>query len=381
MRRAFYLYRMWWLTLAHRLRHDLGRELSVLIASCVMFATFFYVFNDFLNVQVAEIALNMRHAFARTLAIVVLLICTAAGAFYVRKREARGVMQMAASLGESDRTLRIYHYLHAGTLLAAWHGGAWYLILRWLEPWPPLSLAVVEGTLLIGTFMLPQMPKSRGREGLEPRSRPSLNARMQSKISVLTRWRLQQILSRSRLSRIFLGLSVGFLTLVALAAARSAPPFVAAIAGLAAGYCTAGTLCIQMASDLKHAWLERGVGVTHNEFIRAYHFTGGILGFLVGCSAAIAYLIGITSGSVNPDVGASILTAAKVIAVAAVPAVTVPCLLLQIDGRRLAVNLLLILIVSLFIGTAVFAHWLGVLLIPLLIGAAGPSQAGRFYRA
>jgi hypothetical protein len=78
---------------------------------------------------------------------------------------------------------------------------------------------------------------------------------------------------------------------------------------------------------------------------------------------------------------ATILTAAKVLAVAAVPAVTAPCLLLQIDGRRLAVNLLLILIVSLFIGTAVFAHWLGVLLIPLLIGAAGPSQAGRFYRA
>ncbi|MCX6106635.1 MAG: hypothetical protein NTY08_12470 [Proteobacteria bacterium] len=381
MRRAFYLYRMWWLTLGHRLRHDLGRELSILTASCVMFATFFYVFNDFLNVQVAEIALNMRHAFARTLAIVVLLICTAAGAFYVRKQAARSVMQMAAQLGESDNTLRTYRYLHAGTLLSAWHGGAWYLILRWLEPWPVLSLVVAEGGMLIITFILPEISKSQEGQGLEPKTKQRQVARAQTKISVLTQWRLQQILSRSRLSRIFLALSVGFLTLVALAAARSAPPFVAATAGLAAGYCTAATLCVQMASDLKHAWLERGVGVTHDEFIRAYHYTGGILGLLVGCSVAIAYLVGIGAGSVSPTMEATILTAAKVLAVAAVPAVTAPCLLLQIDGRRLAVNLLLILIVSLFIGTAVFAHWLGVLLIPLLIGAAGPSQAGRFYRA
>lgn len=381
MRRAFYLYRMWWLTLGHRLRHDLGRELSILIASCVMFATFFYVFNDFLNVQVAEIAINMRHAFARTLAIVVLLICTAAGAFYVRKQEVRSVMQMAINLGESDRTVRIYRYLHAGTLLAAWHGGAWYLILRWLERWPTLSLVVAEGGMLLITFMLPQSPKILERQSLAPKTKQPRAAHARGKISVLTYWRLQQILSRSRLSRVFLVLSGGFLALVAFAAARAAPPFVSAVAGLAAGYCTAATLCVQMASDLKHAWLERGVGITHDEFIRAYHYTGVILGLLVGCGVALAYLVGSTAGSVNPNMIASILTGAKMLAVAAVPAVTAPCLLLQIDGRRLAVNLLLILIVSLFIGTAVFAHWLGVLLIPLLIGAAGPSQAGRFYRA
>ena len=196
MRRALYLYRMWWLTLGHRLRHDLGHELSILIASCVMFATFFYVFNDFLNVQVAEIALNMRHAFARTLAIVVLLICTAAGAFYVRKQAARSVMQMAAHLGESDSTLRTYRYLNAGTLLAAWHGGAWYLILRWLEPWPVLSLVVAEGGMLIITFILPQIPQSLGGLGLEPKTRQRHIARAQNKISVLTHWRLQQILDR-----------------------------------------------------------------------------------------------------------------------------------------------------------------------------------------
>jgi hypothetical protein len=58
-----------------------------------------------------------------------------------------------------------------------------------------------------------------------------------------------------------------------------------------------------------------------------------------------------------------------------------PGLLFQIDPRRPAVQILIVFMAGLFIGTAVIAHWLAVLLIPLLATWAQRYQADRFYRA
>src|SRR5687768_678497 len=84
MARAARLYLTELCSFAHRLRHDLAREMVVLACSLVLLATFLYVFNDFLNVQVSSLSGTMRERFAEGALAVLVAIATAAGAKFVR---------------------------------------------------------------------------------------------------------------------------------------------------------------------------------------------------------------------------------------------------------------------------------------------------------
>ncbi|MCX6111556.1 MAG: hypothetical protein NTZ90_18315 [Proteobacteria bacterium] len=379
MGRLLHLYLLWWLGLSHRLRHDLARELTFAIASCVLIATFFYVFNDFLNVQVAALSAAMHQRFAKLASIALLLLTGARAATWLRHERfaATGVRQMARHLGEKRTTLQAWSWLYTLTLTSFSHGLCWWIIHRYLTPWSLPQAALFEAMLLVTTALVVRWPAAP-----QPAmQRDSALERDRSLGLTLYLWRLRQIVGRNRASQFALILSTMFLLLVALAAMRTLPLFVAALCSLAAGYTSTAALIFHLADDLPSAWTERGSGVTHDRFVTTYFWLGATLAGAYALAASCAYLSG-TAALGGGELGiATIGQALQLAAVAIVPGLTAPMLCMQIDGRRSGINLLLLLIAALFVGTAVFAHWLGLGLIPVLGSFALKSQAGRFYRA
>ena len=379
MERLLHLYLLWWLGLGHRLRHDLARELTFAVASGVLMATFFYVFNDFLNVQVATLSHAMHERFAQLASIAIMLISAASAATWLRQERlaASGVRQMGRLLGENQATLTAWSWLYALTLLGLSHGLCWWVIARWLTLWSPQATAYQEGLMLILTAVVIRLPDAPG-----PKLRPDAPLGGHKGLGfTLYIWRLRQLLRRNRASQLSLVIGAIFLAFVTMSVLRGLPLFVAAVSALAAGYTSTGALYFQLASDLSSAWTERGSGVTHDRFVRTYTWLGATLGVSYALGALLAYLAGAAlHGDGNID-ASTIGQALQVAAVALVPGLIAPMLGLQIDGRRSGTNLLLLLIATLFIGTAVFAHWLGLALIPILGSFALKSQAGRFYRA
>ena len=62
MKRAIQLYTLFLKATVNKIRENLAREIVVGICAMVIFSLFFYVFNDFLNVEVKEISKNnARH--------------------------------------------------------------------------------------------------------------------------------------------------------------------------------------------------------------------------------------------------------------------------------------------------------------------------------
>lgn len=387
MRRGLTLYGLWLLTWWHRLRHDLGRELTVAAASLIMFGTFLYVFNDFLNVQIASIAMAMQAAFAHTLTIVVLILAWSIGLYWIQKREPRGVASMALYLGESRSVITLFRWLQSLTIIALWHGLAWWLSARYLARWGfGTSLAtelIMLATTAIAWSVLVRLRPNASLQNLvlsELKFDQSMEGPA-NKLGILADWRLAHILHRSRLCHLLMLIALSFACLITISVANAGPLFVACVCALATGFLLAAMLNVQMAADLRHAWLERGLGVSHDDFMSAFQKVATYLAITSGILTLIAYGLGLVLTQTPPSLLSGSLAALRVAAVAAVPALITPSLLLQVDGRRLAVSLPLDFVVCLFVGTAVIAHWLGLALVPLLISTARSSQAGRFYRA
>lgn len=393
--RSVYLYGADLKALLSRVRLDLGRELTVLIASGVLFATFFYVFNDFLNVQVSSLSGAMRDRFAAVAAAVVLMLAAAIAARSLRSErvEARSFTKMAVALGEEPGVVRLFVWMRGATVIAVVHGVAWWMVLKYLIAPETLGMkAAVECGMLVltqGAALIPGAERSRNRRrdlssemamGTAAAATQEATARATATYSMLgafetafgpvAAWRLRQLLFGSRPAKVCFALAGAFVALAAWAAFRAAPPFVAAAAALVAGMLAATALAFQMAEDLASAWTERAFGVSHDEFIAAYQKCGGLI------AAAVAAGVFVVEA---PFAGP--IEALKAAAVGAVPPLVAPLLLLQIDGRRPAVNVMLIVIVGLFLGTAVFAHWLSLILLLALRHYALKTQAGRFYRA
>ena len=118
----------------HRLRYDFAKELVVAICCGVLFATFLYVFNDFLNIQVAALSTAMRESFATILAIVMLLGVAIYGGRHLSSASASQARlgNFARMIGEDHRTLRVFKQLTTVMQLFVLHGAAWLFTWHYL---------------------------------------------------------------------------------------------------------------------------------------------------------------------------------------------------------------------------------------------------------
>src|SRR5262245_32004906 len=76
LNRLLYCYTIRLKSFFRRIYYDLAKELVVSISALTIFATFLYIFNDFLNVEIQNLSTKMRERFAETINYVVLFLAT-----------------------------------------------------------------------------------------------------------------------------------------------------------------------------------------------------------------------------------------------------------------------------------------------------------------
>lgn len=394
LRRSLTIFKLSFSAFFHKLRHDLAKEVVVLLSSLIILATFFYVFNDFLNVEVASLSGAMRVAFAKVTTVITLAGCTGLSAHLIRNERTgnQTLTAFAKAFGEEEAVLRTYAALHAGTCLAVLHGLGWWVSQRWLFHLEWRTCLGVEGLMIVVSCLFALRKRAhRIEKDVLPILSPALIHKKTPDVSkTLVIWRLTQIIRRHKLARLCLVLATLLLCPIVWSGLRGIPPFVAAVSGLAAGYVASLSLLFFVAEDLEQAWTERGAGVSHADFVRAYERLSWIIGGAFAGLAGMVYLLAIFgAGSVAGGsmpfaleiAPLSLAHTGKVFLITLLPSLTVPWLMFQIDAKRPGITALVTLLCSLFVGTAILATWLGILLLPLLRYYALQSQNGRYYRA
>lgn len=374
--RLAYLVSIHILSFFHKLRYDLARELVVGLCSLVLMALFYYVFNDFLNVEVQKISPLMRDRFAEFFAWFLLVIGAFASGRLMRQffSAKQTLYQSLGFLGEDPKyrtTLAIFHCLGILSLvftpiLAINH----FKLIQWTSYQYVKSSAIV-GLILASTSLLAKTPNSKSKDWL-PRS-------TLAPLAVLVLWRLRQILLHNRLTQFCLSIALPFLGLLG-AVAYFKLPFVGAFAlSYWIGFLSSCALSFQYAEDLEASWIEKNLGVSHKLYLDNLFAVASAVGVLSASCVALVWILG---ASLQNSFSVIVYTEAlKLFFISFACPFLVPAVLFQIDARRSAISILASFLMGLFLATAVYASWLGLALFPLVFHYAYSSQEGRFYRA
>ena len=360
--RLFHLYRIQAQSLLHRLRHDLAGEIVVGVCSVILAATFFYVFRDFLQEQVKLLSEEMFSKFAAVGSHMIMLATALTMVRHLRRYRdpTRSRLSLTAKiLGETTSTTQRLDVAWLLTL-ALGIGAGGYLVGRIIIGHAEFlgnatRYGVLYGALALVAAILPI--KAASPKTTKPKAAPSMLA---------WRWRWWR---GARIAHFCIAAALVCFGLAFLSARAGLPYFVPTIASYAAGLMLAIPLTFQLAADLEVAWVERSLGVSHDQFLSAYDRMGNAL----GCAAAILATLPMFSYPHTAMASAALA--------AATPALILPGVMFQIDGRRPLITIMILILVSLFIATAITAHPLSLLLVALVKYYARTTQEGRFYRA
>ena len=116
-------------------------------------------------------------------------------------------------------------------------------------------------------------------------------------------------------------------------------------------------------------------GVSHREYLMAISLV--VTGVVLRVSGVAAVILG---GCVITDIMSASM-AVKIGMVSVLPFVLVPSFLFQVDVRRPLLNTLMMVMASLFLGTALLAHMGFIVLVVVLVVASWLNCDNRFHRA
>jgi hypothetical protein len=170
---------------------------------------------------------------------------------------------------------------------------------------------------------------------------------------------------------------IGTGSCLALLALRGAPPFALALAGIILSWLASIPAALLIARDLPHAWVDKALGITHDEFNGAYQRLA--LG-AAGCTAVVT-LIALAPGFVSGALQLNAKLALSLLGIAISAPLCLSAIVFQVDARRAAIPVLANFIVTLFVATAIYAHPAASILLVAIWFWGHDAQKGRFYRA
>ena len=116
--------------------------------------------------------------------------------------------------------------------------------------------------------------------------------------------------------------------------------------------------------------------MSHDNIMRSYLF----LGLIFGCGVGLLNLAAFTLGGIQNNTFQD-LEPLKLVLIGATPCLLLTAIMFQVDPKRPGIQLITSFIISLFIGTAIFASWLSVLLIPVIIYYSHNYQKDAYFKS
>lgn len=384
-KRAFFLYILSGLSFFHRLRYDLAKELVIFCSSAILCSLFYYIISDFLKSEIYLLSQSMSESFSLVLALSFLSLVSVFVAFLLakEKEDKNSYSNMAFMLGEDRGTLKIYHFFKTPSLMLFFFIPTWLLIFLHFYPQLSPNFPYIALTMVLSSYGLSKLKLGYFRskplinaEPLNEEHRRPIHSAEKSKVMWILGWKLKT-LSRNRIAKFCLLLSLLFSCINAYLHAHHIP-FVASLGcSLWVGILAACALAEQSAEDIRCAWMEKNHGVSHEQYLTALRLNVTLVSMGV---ALIHVLIWLMADLNNLD-SLSWFLGLKLFFITSIPGWLLPELIFQIDPRRPLINIITISLASLLLGTALYASWFALGLLPFISHYGNTSQKGRFYRA
>lgn len=372
-----------------RFKASLAHLVTTAVASSVTISLFLYIFGDFLKERLPII----NPTAAESLRYYLLVFLISGAVIAVRKCcidimfEPQGWAQYVGSITTQKYIFQRSAFIVYCFILACGSTLSFLILDYFLGP----TDKELMGFELIAVIIAIVWPINLDAyKDLSDETKGNLKSHFQlySSKDPLVIWRQQYLSKTTTTSSLLLISSTVGILIGSLAIALGKPPELSYVAFLLAGIVRSWTVAFVIKEDLRHTWLERQAAISHERWIRAWQFIfsrSSALTFVITfglCSIAtlMAFKIGQNSTSelINAKNLTQILTGSIL---ASFPAWLAPSLILQIDGRKIFTNIIMLFLVNLFVGTAIMAlPWLapGVW---LLNREAHRYQEGRFARA
>ena len=351
-----------------RLRHDLASELTVLAATGILCALFFYMFNDFINVQVQTISSAMRASFALFFGLALCFVgALLAGRLIGEEDDPKHSFTAAAEwLGDHPALINKFRWVRSATIMISVVMVFQFIIGSRFLTLSPLQHGMTSFTMILTALAFAQWTGRHLNQKKNEHRKASRLLQVTSRKKLLLNWRINLLSRGIPAGNLAACLALGAWLLTMVMTMQQAPAFVLAAAALLTGWLASLPLTFLLAADLEHAWIDKSSGLTHDEFVGIYKkmaIAGAF--FLAMIHVWPAWSTG------NPSIAAA----------AATPLLSLTPIALQIDPRKPAVTALANFLVALFAGTAVIAHIGAVAILVVLWFWGHDAQRGRFYRA
>ena len=376
--RFLYLILIYIKSILHRIKHDLGREIVVAISGAVLLMLFFYIFNDFIHVKLNNLNSSSKDNIASTVSYTLLTSISLGILRWLKASllDQSELAHFAKRQGESNPQLSAYQIIKFCIITGLAYGFAWFAILTFFVTWPFEKIIIVQVISLLPNFLVffrssSLSKKQRSRTKAAPGR--GIEIGQKSKMAALFSWRLRQMILRNRAA--YLSLLIALLTigLQYFAQDLKLPIFISVMIATCAGLFISSAMAFQLQSDMENAWLDHSLGVSHRDIVKTYLLIGLVLGIFYGAFQGLVVLLG------NPL--ANLIDFIKVIGVTALSPVLFPSIMFQLDARRPSLQIMTIFLIALFIATAILAHWLSFLIVPLVYYYANNYQVDNYYRS
>ncbi|WP_141735373.1 hypothetical protein [Oligoflexus tunisiensis] len=351
-----------------RIRYDWGRELVVIASTGILLGLFYYMFRDFLQDKLNDLPTSLRELIATRLRAVVMLGLGlwVGGRLSNLYRDEPGWAHFALRSGEDPQVVRAFRLGQSLLLIAVSYGIFGYFFQ------PELSLQIGSLALAGATFAFMRYRKeSTGPQNLKPILRDA----PESRADTLRNWRWFQIVQRNRLCRLCLVISLILQLSIAVMHGLGWPLFLTVLATMMASALLAWALAFQLEDDMRAIWFERQLGCSHEEFVKVYEHISWRLGLGLALLSLVSILVTGVPGRV--PLGEWI----KLLPIAALFPLITPAIMFQVAPERPLLQILITSLIGLFLGTAIYAHILSIVLVPIAITYAKNYQKDNFYRS
>jgi hypothetical protein len=358
----------------NRLFHDFGKEVVVFLSSCTLLALFLFIFSDFLESQIGKIPAHALDL-AKSSATLALCLYGALRSFQTtRTRSHLNRMAFLKYIGSHENQIAVNRIWIVISRALIYNGIALGLALLAFDlPLLPLGgLLLVATTAISGGLAYTLEPEAW--TGFENSSSSNQGPSIGPVI-----WRYRQLIHKRARPRVAIAISYAIFALGIIVRLTSQNLILAFPLFCIAGICLSVALCTQVTEDLKWASFEQALGMTHECFIQTYLKLAGIL--MIPMFTMVLLFILWSLGTSKSSIVEAGLELLKISAIVGSFTLLTPALIFQIDARRPTAQIISIILIGLFLSTAVLAHPFAVILIPIAMQVLMQQQNGLYYRA
>ena len=368
--RAWFLVCLLWKGRVRRWTFDIYRELTIALCGIVILGLFSYLFSDFINEKIGTISSSLRQMSTDIFLGLVSVVVGGMMGRWVASIE-NSILEWASLWGESYSVMVVAQRMWVWSTV----GLIYFIVVGAVHFWFFLQ-SIDFLKMLFLSFMTFFVVK-----GFTSRKTMLSNDRNQSlvlywaemtknRLIILVGWRIHQMVKGNPLIRGIL--VVVFLLTVAywIFVHPSMPEILSYLIALNLGFFASIPLHLQLKEDLISAWTERNMGVSHHDIFLSFQIIGVLLGAFLSALTILGTLV-----------HASGLSWIKLVGLTSLSSAITPSFLFQIDPRKPILQMIVVFLVSLFLGTGMIMSSLSIVGVPLLIYYAAKYQEGSFYRA